>query len=444
LADNDRGLDWIVDRDAECSSPGDQHSVASAAWRQQREYVFARSGFYRRKLGDGMDVTGIELADLRELPLTTKQELQAAQQEQPPYGDHLAAEPDDVKRVYRTSGTSGTPTTIALTRSDIAVWATVGTRSYYATGVRPHNSVLSTFGAGPFVVGNTHDVVEELGARLVPVGPRNTGLVMSTLRAGLADTLLTTPSFALHLIDRLAAEGVDPSGLGLAHLITGGEPGGGLDSIRRGLESVFEATVTEAMGLGDIAPSLFGECPAQQGMHFCGQGLVWPELIDTDGEPVPIEAGAEGELAYTHLQREAMPLIRFRSGDRVRITTTGCPCGRTSFAMRIAGRVDDMFIVRGVNVYPSAVQDVVAEHLPAVTGRIRITVPPPGLPVQPPVPIKVEVSDGVSTPAGLADRVAETIRSRLRFRAAVELVPQQIFGSADYKTRAVVRDGTTE
>ncbi len=187
------------------------------------------------------------------------------------------------------------------------------------------------------------------------------------------------------------------------------------------------------MGLGDIAPSLFAECPAQEGMHFSGQGLVWVELIDEAGRPVPLEAGNEGELVYTHLRREAMPLVRFRSRDHVAVTTTSCACGRTGFAIRAVGRTDDMFIVKGVNVYPSAVQAVVTETAPAATGRIRLS-RDPGEGDAPPTRIEVEVRTGSEVDASVADALESAVHQRLHFRAEVELVPTEHFGSADYKT----------
>ena len=439
VADNDQGRDWIMNRAVECATHEETRAMAAAAWSRQRMHVAQRSEFYRSKLGS--DLEGTSLDDLAQLPFTTKKDLHNAQQAGPPFGTHLAVDPAAVKRIYQTSGSSGRPSLIALTAADIQTWRSIGSRSYFATGLHPHNSVLTTFGAGPFVAGHTHGVIEALGAGSVPVGPGDTDRVIAAFEAGLVDTMLTTPSFALYLVDRFTRAGVDARTFGIIHLILGGEPGGGLPPIRATIEAAFGATVTEAMGLGDVSPSMFGECPSQQGLHFGAGGLVWPELIDADGGQVPLEAGAEGELVYTHLQREATPVVRFRSGDHVAILTTDCPCGRTSFTIRVAGRVDDMFIVRGVNVYPSAVQAVAGEFVPAVTGRIRAIVPESTVSVTPPVPIEVEIPEGAKPSPDLPGLIADAIRSRLKFRADVRLVPQADFGSAEYKTSPVVRRG---
>lgn len=435
------GVDWIRDRAVECAAPDEVLKLSDAAWARQAIRVAERSRFYRRKFA----VAGASLgharsvADLPALPFTTKQELRDAQDEQPGFGTHLAVDPDDVKVVYQTSGTSGRPSILALTRNDVLTWQTIGARSYFATGIHPHHSVLTTFGAGPFVAGHTHGVLDAIGARRFPVAPGDTERVLAAAQLGLVDTLLTTPSFALHLAAAVEQRDIEGPSLGLRHIVTGGEPGGGLVSVRRRIEDAFHADVTEAMGLGDISPSLYGECPMKGGMHFCGQALVWVELIDPDTrDPLSIEAGAIGEPVYTSLVREAMPLIRFRSGDVVEIGTS-CPCGRTGFRQRVLARVDDMFIVRGVNVYPSAVQAVVGEFRPQVTGRIRCVLEGESVSVPAPVLIHVEVPEDRQQPPGLAVRVADEIRSRLLFRSRIEFVPQSSFGDAGYKTKPVVR-----
>jgi phenylacetate-CoA ligase len=221
-------------------------------------------------------------------------------------------------------------------------------------------------------------------------------------------------------------------------VVTGGEPGGGIPAIRDHIQRVLGVTVTEVMGIGDIAPSLFGECAYQQGMHFCGAGHVWPELVDPDTrEPMAIEPGAVGELVYTSLTREAMPVVRFLGGDIVRIEGTSCECGRTSFRMRCLGRRDDMFIVRGVNVYPSAILSVVGDFRPRVTGRARVVRPNSDVSVTPPVPVEIEVPAN-STDPRLAGEIEAAIHSKLTFRSQVTLVPESLFGESAYKTKLSV------
>lgn len=432
--------DWIWEREVEAAPWEEVRRLSVGAWERQYRRLRESSPFYARKWREaGAGNSFVSLADLSQLPFTTKQELKEALDEDPPFGSNLCIAPDQVKRVYQTSGTSGSPSVLALTRTDMETWTTMGTRSYYATGIHEHSSVLTTFGAGPFVAGHTHFVLLRIGTRSVPVAPGDTERVLFGLRSGLADTLLSTASFAQYLANRMEKE--DGGGdWKLSHVVTGGEPGGGIPAIRDHIQRALGVTVTEVMGIGDIAPSLFGECTHQQGMHFCGAGHVWVELIDPETrEPMEIETGAEGELVYTTLTREAMPVVRFLGGDIARIEGTTCECGRTSFRQRVIGRRDDMFIVRGVNVYPTAILSIVGDFRPRVTGRARVVRPGPETSIEPPVPVEVEVTERhESDPALIAD-IEAAIRSRLMFRSRVELVPESEFGEAGYKTRLTVR-----
>ncbi len=433
--------DWIWEREIETATAEDSLRLASGAWDRQFRRLREASPFYARKFKEaGLGSSFVGLGDLANLPFTTKDELKTALDEDPPFGSNACVEPSLVKRVYQTSGTSGSPSVLALTRADMETWTVMGTRTYYATGIHEHSSVLTTFGAGPFVAGHTHFVLLRIGARSVPVGPGDTDRVLFGLRAGLADTLLATASFAQYLANRLEKADKDPSALPIVHIVTGGEPGGGIPAIRDHIQEVLGVTVTEVMGIGDVAPSLFGECPHQAGMHFCGAGHVWPELVDPETrEPMVIETGAVGELVYTTLTREAMPVVRFLGGDIVRIEGTSCDCERTTFRMRVLGRRDDMFIVRGVNVYPAAILSVVGEFRPRVTGRARVIRKGTEVTVDPPVPVEVEVPAGQESDNGLAAELAEAIHSRLTFRCQVALIPEPVFGESGYKTRLTVQ-----
>ena len=437
LKDDACERDWIWDREVETASPEATFALAARAWEKQLAHLLDGSSFYRRKLREaapGSNAPG--LADLHRLPFTTKDELKQAIDEGPPFGSNLGVPTELVKRVYQTSGSTGAPSVIALTRADIDTWTSIGTRTYFATGIHDHSSVLATFGAGPFVAGHTHFVLSRIGARSVPVAPGDTDRVLFGLRAGLADTLMGTPSFAQYLANRLEQGDSDPRSMALSHIVTGGEPGGGIPAIRDHIQDVLGVTVNEVMGIGDVAPSLFGECPRQQGMHFCGTGYIWPELVDPETrEAIPIEEGAVGELAYTSLAREAMPVVRFLSADIVRIEGTSCECGRTSFRMRCIGRRDDLFIVRGVNVYPTAILAVVGDFRPAVTGRARVIRSGGGVAVTPPIPIEVEIPNDATVGSDLAARIEAEIRARLTFRSQVTLIPEAKFGDSGYKTR---------
>ncbi len=351
--------------------------------------------------------------------LSDKSDLAASQEEAPPFGHWLAVSPQDVRLVYQTSGTSGRPIQIPLTAADAEAWTAIGVRSYAAMGVTPASTVVTTLAAGPFAAGHTHQTLDRIGATLVAVAPGDTPGALAALRRGDADTLLGTPSFALHLAQALGGVPIP----GLRRLILGGEPGAGIPAIRAHLEAAFGAEVREVAGIGEVAPSLFAECDAGGGMHFMGDGYVEMEVLES------------GELVYTTVGREALPLHRYRSHDIADIMAAGCDCGRTSIKLRIVGRSDDAFLVRGVTVHPSAVQAVVATFVPRVTGRVRVLLPQVGI-VKPPVPVEVETAAPGSQ---LASEIADAIRDRLTFRADVRLRSEAEFGDSGYKTELVRR-----
>jgi phenylacetate-CoA ligase len=364
------------------------------------------------------------------LPYTEKDELRASQATHPPLGAHAAIEISQAARIYSTSGTSGAPLYIPLTRSDVEQWREIGRRTYSCNGLKAGERVVTTYGAGPFVAGASLTAFEAIGAVHIPVGVGNTEKLLAALERLQPEALACTPSYALHVAEAAAARGVSLAPI--RRLIVGGEPGGGEDSFRGKLQGAFDAKVYEIMGIGDVAASLWGECPAQAGMHFSAAEFVHVELIDPDtGKPKQLSDGETGELVYTHLQREAAPLLRFRSRDQVRVWSSKCACGSTALRARCIGRTDDMLIVRGVNVFPSAVREVVARFHPRVTGAILIQPRSRGVRQDPPLPIVVEGE------AGLADAIAGEIRAALTFSAQVRMAAPKSLPRSDYKSKLV-------
>src|SRR5687768_11220192 len=188
------------------------------------------------------------------------------------------------------------------------------------------------------------------------------------------------------------------------------------------------------MGIGDIGISLWGECEEQDGMHLGARGFVHPELIDPETtEPIPLEDGATGELVLTHLRHQAAPLLRFRTRDHVQIRMTPCPCGRTGPRVRCVGRTDDMLVVRGVNVFPSAVREVVGAFAPRVSGHVRVRPQAPGTKQDPPLPVAVELAQGSEADLELADAIRERLREVLVVQTRVELVPWGSLARDEYK-----------
>jgi phenylacetate-CoA ligase len=204
------------------------------------------------------------------------------------------------------------------------------------------------------------------------------------------------------------------------------------------LEEGWGARVTEAMGIGDIGPSLWGECEHQDGMHLGAHGFVHPELIDPETDAaIDMEDGARGELVLTHLQHRAAPLLRFRTRDHVEVRTSPCRCGRTGPRIRCIGRTDDMLIVRGVNVFPSAVREVVSAFAPQVSGHILVKPEAAGVKQEPPLPVSVELAPGAPADAALAEAIGARLREVLVVQARVDLVPPGTLGRSEYKSKLV-------
>ena len=404
---------------------------ADSLYRQQIAALYERSAFYREKLraagfADPAAVGG--LAEIGRLPFTEKDELRASQAAHPPLGAHAAIDISQAARIYSTSGTSGAPLYIPLTRADVEQWREIGRKSYSRNGLTAGERVVTTYGAGPFVAGASLAAFEAIGCVHIPVGAGNTERLLSAIRKLAPEALACTPSYALHIAEVAASKGVSLSAV--KRIIVGGEPGGGEEGFRRRLESAWRARVYEIMGIGDVAASLWGECAEQAGMHFSAEGVIHVELIDPEtGKALEIRDGATGELVYTHLAREAAPLVRFRSRDHVRVWTSPCACGRSSLRVRCIGRTDDMLIVRGVNVFPSAVREIVARFQPRVTGAILIRPRRKGVKQDPPLPVLIEGD------ATLGEAIAGEIRATLLFTPEVRMVAAQSLPRSDYKVK---------
>jgi phenylacetate-CoA ligase len=402
-----------------------------ARYRRQIAALYERSAFYRRKLAAAgfKDAAAVgRLADIARLPFTEKDELRASQSTAPPLGEHAAIDISQAARIYSTSGTSGTPLYIPLARADVEQWREIGRRTYSCNGLAAGERVVTTYGAGPFVAGASLAAFEAIGCVHIPVGVGNTERLLTAIEKLAPQAIACTPSYALHIAEVAAAKGVSLECV--ERIIVGGEPGGGEDGFRGTLEAAWGAQVFEIMGIGDIAASLWGECGEQAGMHFSAEEWIHVELIEPEsGRPVPLAEGATGELVYTHLAREAAPLLRFRSRDHARVWTSACACGRTSLRVRCIGRTDDMLIVRGVNVFPSAVREVVARFQPKVTGAILIRPQRKGVKQDPPLPVLVEGDASVSA------AIASEIRAMLLFTPEVRMVAPQSLPRSDYKVK---------
>jgi phenylacetate-CoA ligase len=417
----------FLDAKIETATLKEVEKVQQAKLARQLDYLFARSLFYKEKF----QTAGIRRKDYRRLPdlvkfpFTTKEELRESQTAQPPFGKHVAARLDDIIRVHSSTGTTGKPSFVGITRADARVWTAITARSFYTQGLRKSDIVIHAAGLTMFVAGlSSKDAIESIGAMFVPIGTGASEKALMAIQLLKATAMHCTPSYAIYFAEWVRREAkLDPKELGLKKLFCGAEPGAGIPAVRARLEQDWGARVTEGLGNADMAPILFGECPRQTGMHFCAQEYVLAEIVDPEnGESLPIEKGVGGELVYTSLERECVPLLRFRTRDRVTVLGTSCPCGRTSFKLRCIGRTDDMLIVLGVNVFPSAIRDIISSLHPRTTGEMRIVLEEPGPKVMPPLKMVVEHGPAPCNLAELKNEVEKRIKATLSIPCSVELV----------------------
>jgi phenylacetate-CoA ligase len=428
----------MLEPEVEARPWDEQLALDDESYRAQLRYLLERSPFYRAKLAGAEPDGG--LAELATLPLTEKDELRASRTRENPIGEHLCAEPSELVRIYSTSGTTGTPSYVPLTAGDLDNWVTGSARSYAASGIAAGQRIVSTYDAGPFVAGAALASFERIGLSHIPVGTGHSERLMRAVELLRPEAVVVTPSYAAHLVEWAAEREFDLRGSSVERVLVAGEPGGGEPGFREQLESGWGARVTEAMGIGDIGVSLWGECEEQDGMHLGARGFVHPELIEPEsGRALPLEDGAAGELVLTHLRHRAAPLLRFRTRDHVRIRMSPCPCGRTGPRVRCVGRTDEMLIVRGVNVFPSAVREVVSSFAPRVSGYVLVKPRADGVKQEPPLPVAVELARGAEADEGLADAIRARVREVLVVQTAVELVAWGSLQRSEYKSKLLER-----
>ncbi|HEY7223905.1 MAG TPA: AMP-binding protein [Micromonosporaceae bacterium] len=408
-----------------------------AALRTQLEGLPARSPFYADLFAaHGVSAKAVEsLGDIARFPFTDKQMLRASQAAAPPLGRHAGVPMTEVIRIHASTGTTGTPSWVGVTRRDSQAWTEMVARAFRTMGATREDVVVHGSGLTLFVGGlPILNALERIGTTVVPVGTGASEKAIQAMNTLGVTALHSTPSYARYLAEYIRQRvGRDPREFRLRKVFVGGEPGGGEPAFREHLESEWGARVTEGLGNADMAPVIFGEAPGSGGMRFTGGRHVLVELIDPDtGEPVDAELGATGELVYTSVDRECCPLVRFRTRDLVTVTARaadGAPL------IRCVGRTDDMLIVLGVNVFPSAVRDIVQSMHPRTSGAVQILLPRQGPRVEPPLRVEAEWGEHPGDHDELRGSIESSIRARLSVQAAVTLVPPGSIERSEMKSR---------
>ena len=391
---------------------------------------------YRERM-DGKSVTPDDirgLDDIAKLPFTVKTDLRDTY----PFG-MFASDIHEVVRLHASSGTTGKPIVVAYTAEDVAVWASVMVRTFIACGCGRGDIIQNAYGYGLFTGGlGAHYGAEALGATVIPISGGNTDRQIMVMKDFGVTAISCTPSYFIHLVERAEELGVDIKELPIKAGIFGAEPW--TEAMRKYVESAGGIKAYDIYGLSEIiGPGVASECADQSGLHIF-EDHFYPEIIDPEtGDPLP--DGQEGELVLTTLSKKAMPMIRYRTRDITEIVPTPCPCGRTVRKIRRIGRrTDDMFIIRGVNVFPSQIEEAILAVEGALPHYQIILMREKGLDQ---VEVQVEVteeffSDEVASMEKLRASLSQSIERTLNIRVGVRLVEPHTIERSMGKAKRVI------
>ncbi|HDL65120.1 MAG TPA: phenylacetate--CoA ligase family protein [Proteobacteria bacterium] len=426
----------ILDEKIECISSEGMRSLQLERLQRLVEYLTKNSQFYQGKLEEtGVAAGDIrELSDLTRLPFTVKADLR----DNYPFG-MFAVPMREIAEIHASSGTTGNPTVVAYTKKDIELWSMVMARAISIAGGTPDDIVQNAYGYGLFTGGlGVHYGALELGASVVPISSGGTKRQLKLMHDFGSTIITCTPSYALFMAEEAREMGYDPRKSPLKVGILGAEPWS--DNLRREIEAAWDMTALDIYGLSEIiGPGVAQECPYKNGLHIFSDVFL-PEIIDPVTGRVA-EEGESGELIITTLTKEAMPLLRYRTGDIVTISHGTCECGRTLPRIsKILGRTDDMLIIRGINVFPSQIESVLLQvegarpHYQLVVDRIR------GLDT---LEVQVEVgeelfSDEIKQLQGLKEKIRKEIESVLALVVDVKLVEPKTIARSMGKAKRVI------
>ncbi|HXA97318.1 MAG TPA: phenylacetate--CoA ligase [Candidatus Dormibacteraeota bacterium] len=432
----------IWNREAETAPRATRRALQTERLRATVAWARARVPFYRDALAAAkVDDARVDVDRLETLPFTVKDHLR----QHYPFG--LFAVPrEQVARIHASSGTKGKPTVVGYTRHDLLVWREVMARALAAAGAEPGQLIQIAYGYGLFTGGlGFHDGAEHMGLTVVPVSSGNTLRQILLLQDFRPHGLACTPSFALYIGETLKEQGGDPRALGLRYGMFGAEPW--TDAMRRQLEALWGCAAVDFYGLSEvIGPGVASECAeARDGLHVSEDHFL-PEIVDPQ-TGAPLGPGEEGELVLTSLTKEALPVIRYRTGDVTRLDPEPCRCGRTTVRMaRIKGRTDDMLIIKGVNVYPSQLEaalltvEDLAPHYQLLVDR-RAAFPTLAVQVEPAERLVREWGGFVpSRPeiAALSAQVAQCLRGHLGLNPEIIVVAPKTIPRSEGKAVRVV------
>ena len=426
----------IWNRHFECMDRNGIRHVQSERLRETVERVYFNVPYYRNKMQEaGIGPESIRsIDDIAKLPYTTKQDLR----DNYPFG--LFAVPmSEIVRVHASSGTTGKPTVVGYTRNDISTWSEVMARTLTSAGANRNDFIQVAYGYGLFTGGlGLHYGGEKIGASVIPISGGNTVRQIQLMHDFGSTVLACTPSYALFLAEAIQESGINRDDLKLRVGVFGAEPW--TENMRREIEDKLQIKAIDIYGLSEvIGPGVASECLVQKGLHI-NEDHFYPEIIDPETLRV-LPEGSTGELVFTTITKEGLPLIRYRTRDLTRLTYEKCTCGRTMVRMeKCLGRSDDMLIIRGVNLFPSQVESVLLEmseikpHYLLIVDRVN------NLDT---LELKVEVDeaffqDKISQLESLRQKLQNNLENSLGLGIKVTLVEPKIIERSEGKSKRVI------
>lgn len=405
--------------------------------RQHVDFAYRNSAYYR----SAFDAAGVHpeqiqsLADLRAFPFVNKQVERERQLASPLLGDMVAVPERDVVFVSASSGSTGVPTLSPFTASDFETFQNNQARLFWAIGMRPedryvHALNFTLFVGGPDVIG-----AQKLGALCFWAGTVPSDRLLFIMKEFQPTITWTTPSYAWHLGETARAHGIDPAkDLGIRKIIVAGEPGGSIPATRAAIEQIWNAQLYDFYGISDIYGACAGMCEERDGLHLVEDDILL-EVLDPETLQ-PVADGTPGEMVLTTLTKAARPMIRFRTGDIITADHSPCACGRTHVRIKVIGRVDDMIIINGVNVFPSDIEYVI-RSIPGLTGEYRITVSEENHLSR--YSLEVERGESTDTDTALVERILHDAKTRLGVRPkGVTILAPNSLPRSTHKAKRVV------
>ncbi len=405
--------------------------------KEHLHHAYANSPYYKASF----DAAGVHpddvktLADIRRFPFIEKKVLRERQEALPPFGDLVAVPERDIVYISASSGSTGVPTASPFTAQDFDDWMDYEARQFWSSGLRPedrycHSLNFSLFVGGPCVLG-----AQKLGALSIHAGTVPSERLLAIAKQFQATAIWTTPSYAWYLGETAVKEGIAPKqDLAIKRIFVAGEPGGSIPETRQRIEALWGAKVYDYYGLSDIFGSCAGMCEEQHGLHWAEDHIL-VEVLDPETQE-PVAEGERGELVLTTLKKAARPMIRFRTGDIVSFTNEPCSCGRTSQRMLgTHGRLDDMLIIKGVNIFPSDIE-AIARKDHDLTGEYKLIVERDNHLDILTVEIERAAADA-SRDAELAARFAGHLKSITGVSARIVILPPDTLPRATHKAKRV-------